>query len=77
MPRYYFDVLDDGRLSVDTEGTDLADPEAARLEATQALAEMARDVLPGARTKHLTMTVREDKNRRRFLLDLVFTVIQS
>jgi hypothetical protein len=37
MTRYYFDVLEDGRFSADTEGTELPNLEAARTEATLAL----------------------------------------
>jgi hypothetical protein len=74
MPRYYFDLVDDGQLHVDTEGTDLDDTEAARIEATHALAEFARDALPGVLSKHLTMRVRDDREWH-FTLDLLLTTL--
>jgi hypothetical protein len=42
MPRYFFDTADGERFH-DTEGTDLKDDAAARLEAAAVLAEMLRD----------------------------------
>jgi hypothetical protein len=75
MTRYYFDVWEDGRLSVDAEGTELHDIEAARLEATLALAELARDALPGTRSKEITMTVRDQREGPRFMLELRFRTV--
>lgn len=43
---YFFDVRDGDDLSPDDTGIDLPDPAAARLQATLALTEMARDDLP-------------------------------
>lgn len=73
MTRFYFDVEEDGRLGVDTEGTELASAEAARFEATQTLAELVRDALPGRRAKHFTITVRDDNQTQHFVMDLRFT----
>jgi hypothetical protein len=77
MPRYFFDLVQDGRLSVDTEGTELVDTEAARLEAKQALAEFARDTLPGVETKHTMMMVRDDHDQQHFVLELVFSITDA
>jgi hypothetical protein len=74
MGRYFFDLLEDGKLAVDTEGTELEDGDAAALEAAQALAEYALDVLPAAQVKRLVMTVRDESGERHFELDLVFDV---
>jgi hypothetical protein len=74
MGRYFFDLLEDGNLTVDTEGTELEDGDAAALEAAQALAEYALDVLPAAQVKRLVMTVRDESGERHFELDLVFDV---
>jgi hypothetical protein len=45
MPRYYFQLIDQGRSYFDSEGQDLPNHEAARHEAALALSEVARDVL--------------------------------
>jgi hypothetical protein len=74
MGRYFFDLLEDGKLAVDAEGTELDDLDAAAVEAAQAIAEYALDVLPAAKVKRLTMTVRDDSGERHFELDLVFDV---
>jgi hypothetical protein len=44
--RYYFDIRDDDNFARDDIGVDLRDDRAARLQATLALTEMARDYLP-------------------------------
>ena len=72
MTRYFFDVLDDDVFHEDTEGTELHDVEAAGVEATLALAEMALDALPGTTRKHLHMTVRDVRGGESFSLDLLF-----
>jgi len=72
MARYYFDVVEDDVFYRDTEGTELRNAKAARLEATQALAELALDTIPGTIDKHLHMTVRESSGRVVFSLDLFF-----
>lgn len=75
MPRYFFDVLLDDRFCADEEGTVLEDEEAAELEATQAMAEVARDSLPGAESKSLKMTVRDDAGVHLFELELHFSLL--
>jgi len=44
--RYYFDIRDEDNFARDDIGVDLRDDRAARLQATLALTEMARDYLP-------------------------------
>ena len=75
MTRYYFDIMEDGRLSVDTEGTELRDAEAARVEATLALAELARDAMPGTRRKEIIMTVHDRRDGPQFTLELRFRTL--
>jgi hypothetical protein len=72
MTRFYFDVLDDGVCREDTEGTALKDPEEAGVEATLALAEMALETLPGTKSQHLRMTVRDDRGGQCLYLQLAF-----
>jgi hypothetical protein len=74
MGRYFFDLLEDGNITVDTEGTELDDADAAALEAAQAIAEYALDALPAAQVKRLGMTVRDESGERRFELELLFNV---
>jgi hypothetical protein len=60
MPRYFFDIDDDVKLT-DDEGMALPDLKAARGEAARALAEAAKDVLPdGGHEKELVISVRDD-----------------
>ena len=72
MTRYFFDVENDNDLYVDSEGTELDGPHEAGIEATQALAELALDQLPGSKSKHLKMIVRDSDCNRSFELDLMF-----
>ena len=43
MPRFLFDVIEDGQASADTDGLDLPSVAAARNEALRAATDMARD----------------------------------
>jgi hypothetical protein len=72
MPVYFFDITQDGRPSIDTEGTDLPDLEAAMKEATEAMAEMAKDAIPGRFARQVTMIVRTEDNVPLLQLDLSF-----
>jgi hypothetical protein len=46
MPRFYFDYFQDGELTgLDTEGTQLPDRAAVRLEAGVSMGELSRDLL--------------------------------
>ena len=60
MPRFYFDVRDGGSFIEDDDGLVLPDLEAARDEATRALADMGRDALPGAVVRELAIEVRDE-----------------
>jgi hypothetical protein len=48
MPLYYFDSRDGQSFIEDDEGLEFVDLETARDQATAALADLARDVLPGS-----------------------------
>jgi len=74
VPLYFFDVVEDDRHMVDDEGTELDNQEAARLEAIQAMAELANDRLPGLSRKHAKMIVRDDAERHIFELEFTFAV---
>jgi hypothetical protein len=58
MPLYYFDVRDGEDLTSDDTGAQLATIDAAGDEATRALVEIAKDLLPGKDQRDLTIEVR-------------------
>ena len=59
MPIYYFDSDDGTNRFYDDVGTELADDQAARDEATVAISEMAKDHIPGdGPQKKIQMRVR-------------------
>jgi hypothetical protein len=60
--KFYFDIRDGGELTEDDAGVDLPDVNAARLQATIALTEMARDYLPrDGDERRLGIRVRTDE----------------
>jgi citrate lyase beta subunit len=72
MPLYFFDVTDNGRGLPDTEGTELADLEAARQEALATLGEIARDKLPDGDRREFVIRIRDgDTSLMRATLSLV------
>lgn len=69
---YFFDVTDNGRGLPDTEGTELADLEAARQEALATLGEIARDKLPDGDRREFVIRIRDgDTSLMRATLSLV------
>jgi hypothetical protein len=72
MPVFYFDY-DDGRGAVrDHVGTELGDVDAALVEATQTMAELAADAIPGSRRRALSLTVRDQLGRSVLELSLSY-----
>jgi hypothetical protein len=60
MPRFHFDVCENGVLTPDEEGLDLLSANAARLEAARAAAEMIRDrAQRGAEPADISLIVRD------------------
>jgi hypothetical protein len=60
--KFYFDIRDGGELTEDDAGVDLPGVNAARLQATIALTEMARDYLPrDGDERRLAIRVRTDE----------------
>ena len=76
MPRYYFDSRDDDRFLRDEEGLEFDSIEEARDQATRALAEMARDVLPGSVRRELTIEVRDETREPLLKTCLVFEAVR-
>jgi hypothetical protein len=60
MVRYYFDVRDNDTFIEDDLGVELPSLEIVKRDAARALAEIARDVLPGAVVRSLIVEVRDD-----------------
>jgi len=75
VPVFFFDT-DDGQTTFrDDVGTELPDQEAARDEASHALAELAKEYLPGgAPQKNITMWVRDQNGEAVMQLALSFAV---
>ena len=60
--KFYFDIEDGEELTADDAGVELPDLNAARLQATIALTEMARDYLPrDGDERRLAIRVRTDE----------------
>lgn len=60
MPLYFFDTRDNDDLVQDDIGIDFFGLEAVKIEAARALAELARDVLPGSLERKLGVEVRDE-----------------
>jgi hypothetical protein len=60
MTRFFFDFQDGSEFTPDNQGVELASLHEARAEATRALAEVAKDLLPDDGCEHeLSIVVRE------------------
>ncbi|WP_375160176.1 hypothetical protein [Bradyrhizobium sp. RDT46] len=60
MPRYYFDSRDDDIFIADDDGLDFSSLDDVKAQATTALTELAKDVLPGSVVRTLAIEVRDD-----------------
>ena len=59
MPRFYFDLIDhEGQKSIDIEGVDFANIEAAKAEALRSLGSMSRDELGGGHPASFSIDIR-------------------
>ena len=59
MPLYFFDTRHGDKFSQDDLGIDFPGQEAAQLEATTSLTELARGVVAGSRNRELVIEVRD------------------
>jgi hypothetical protein len=59
VPLFYFDVRDGDEFIRDDEGLEYPDIEIARDEAARALADMAKDALPGPLVREMAIEVRD------------------
>jgi hypothetical protein len=75
MPLFYFDHRDGDEFAQDNEGLEFDTVEQARDEATTALAEMAKDALPGLLRREMAIEV-SDYLRRPVLRAALWFEIQ-
>lgn len=61
MARFYFDSRDNDDFIEDDEGLEFPDLEAVKIQAAKALAELARDVIPGSLKRNLAIEVRDEQ----------------
>ena len=76
MPLYYFDSRDGDSFIEDEEGLEFPDIETARDQATAALADLARDVLPGSLRRELGIEVRDEAREPLLRTILVFEAVR-
>lgn len=61
MPRFYFDTRDNDDFVADDTGHDLASVQMAKDSGCRALVDLARDVLPAAVMRILSIDARDDQ----------------
>jgi hypothetical protein len=73
MPRYFFDTYDGENFVSDENGLELADIDAAKLEAQRALPDMVRDALPNSNFRSFVVNIRDETGQAviRLALSLV------
>jgi hypothetical protein len=74
VPKYFFDTRDGPDLIRDEIGLELDGIEEARDEATRGMADLARDALPGAIRRELSVQVRDHIDRDLLRASLWFEV---
>ena len=74
MARYFFDSRDGDHFIRDDEGVELDGIEQARDEATLALRDLAKDALPKATRRELSIEVRDEAGRQLIRASLLFEV---
>lgn len=60
MPRFHFDIVENGHFTRDDVGQEFADAKAARKEAVETGASIARDAFMSGSADHIVIDVRED-----------------
>ncbi len=74
MPRYYFDFHDGAEVTMDDEGTELPDMQAARDEATETLLSVAKDALPpNGKARQLSIRVRDEQGKHLLAISLGYS----
>ena len=60
MPRFYFDVREDGKFIPDEEGLELESLDAAEHKAAVSSAEIGRSQLPHGKVREITVEVKDE-----------------
>ncbi|HZR73911.1 DUF6894 family protein [Bradyrhizobium sp.] len=60
MPHFHFDIEEAGRITHDDDGQDFVDLKAARKEAVETGASIAREAFMAGSSDHVVIDVRED-----------------
>ena len=76
MPRYYFDSRDGDSFICDEDGLEYPDLETAREQATAALADIVKDVVPGSARRELAIEVRDEHKEPLLRTSLVFETVR-
>jgi hypothetical protein len=76
VPLYYFDSRDGESFIEDEDGLEFPDLETPRDQATAALADLARDVLPGSIRRELAIEVRDEYRGPLLRTSLVFEAVR-
>ena len=76
MPHFYFDVTDRAGSFIDETGIDYASLQDAKVEASRALAEIARDGLPGPDRLLFIVAVRDERKEPLFEVRLTIKVLR-
>ncbi|KAA2235987.1 DUF6894 family protein [Salinarimonas soli] len=77
MARFYFDIADGDHINTDDSGHDLADAQAARTRAVDALRHIASDLLSAGDEQSLLVTVRDENGDRILTAGLVAKILPS
>ena len=77
MPRFYFDLRENGTFIEDEEGMSLPDLAAAKYEAAVTAAEIGRDRLPEGGLQSVTIDVRDENGDNLLSVTVSLTVTQS
>jgi hypothetical protein len=72
MTHYFFDTRDGDEFISDEVGLEFPNLEAVKVEAAKALAELARDVLPGSLRRRLTVEVRDQDRGPVLIAEMTF-----
>jgi hypothetical protein len=64
MPRFYFDMREDGTFLCDEEGEEHPDLDAAERAACETAAELGRSKLPSGETRKVIIEVRNERKQR-------------
>ncbi|TPK66269.1 MULTISPECIES: hypothetical protein [unclassified Mesorhizobium] len=77
MDRFFIDLVDNGELSPDREGTELASLEAAEDEASRALLEIAKDQMPDGTLREVAFHVHDDASNPLFVVKVTFELSRT